>query len=172
MKVIATTECDQDRVDLVSDLTGGSACLGDHFSVNFRKVRKRQGRPNVYLSGFPCRDWAHSGNKQMTKGSTGWMYEAQVDSILELEPDVAVLEQTDGILEEPENHTLKRIQERLAAKFSVRLFHLRVCEYGDPTNRARVFIIAIHIRHSPTWKYCTSSFRTRNLMTSSHQQHG
>jgi hypothetical protein len=106
MKVIATTECDQDRVDLVSDLTGGSACLGDHFSVNFRKVRERQGRPNVYLSGFPCRDWAHSGNKQMTKGSTGWMYEAQVESILELEPDVAVLEQTDGILEEPENHTL------------------------------------------------------------------
>ena len=78
---------------LWADLVGNE-CHGDAFKITYENLR----RPTVIKTGFPCLDYSGLGHKQGTQGNTGWMYVKQADIILKVSPDVAVIEQTDGVM--------------------------------------------------------------------------
>ena len=79
------------------------------------------------------------------EGSTGYLYVKQAEIILQLSPDVAIIEQTDGVLNigGKAAHTL--INE-LSTQYHVHHSTVPVWAYGDVSHRKRFIIVAINKR--------------------------
>ena len=135
-------ETDPDMQDIWRDLTGVPS-MGDFTKINPKYVR----RPMVIKTGCPCQDWSPLGKQQGTKGNSGGnLYVAQGKIILDLEPIIAVIEQTAGVLQVEKGKWFYQLAETLGEKY---ILHYRVLDcwkYGDVSNRKRLFLIALHKR--------------------------
>mgnify|MGYP002629519686 FL=1 len=143
-KHIWTTEIDEDKTQLAEALTQ-APCLGDTFAQDYKQIRARYGHCSLLKSGQPCRDWSSPGPKtgRGADCDTGWMYTAQVECILDLEPDTACLEQVAHVMK-VDKDAVSEIIARLEPVYVVHCAVINVWTYGDPCNRERLIIIAIH----------------------------
>jgi site-specific DNA-cytosine methylase len=126
---------------LWTDLVG-MQCNGDAFQLDLDTLR----RPKVLKTGFPCLDYTSLGHKQGTNGDTGYMYVEQARLILRLSPDVAIIEQTDGVLEIDDGRAARDLITRLTEQYYVHYQTVEVWRYGDVSSRRRFIIIAAHRR--------------------------
>ena len=120
-------------------------CLGDTFAHDYAQVRAKYGHVSYMKSGMPCTDWSLSGPKtgRSTAVRTGWMYNAQITCILDLEPDTLCLEQVAHILHVDKSAVTELIT-KLEEKYAVYSGILNIWMYGDPCNRERLIIVGIH----------------------------
>lgn len=138
----------------------GTECYGDAFRLDYSILR----RPRVLKTGFPCLDYSGLGHKQGTGGNTGWMYVKQAEIILRISPDVAIIEQTDGVLRIDDGKAVDLLVDRLSSEYTVHQAVLPVWIYGDPTNRKRLMLVAIHERLGPatqSYKFPAAKYNTK-----------
>ena len=110
---IFTTETDPHKMEMAELLTR-APCIGDTFAHEYKQLRARYGHCSYLKSGQPCVDYSSPG-PQTGRGKdcrTGWMYTAQGQCILELEPDVVCLEQVAHIMK-VDKSAVKEIIEKL-----------------------------------------------------------
>jgi site-specific DNA-cytosine methylase len=88
----------------------GNECHGDAFRLDYSTLR----RPRVLKTGFPCLDYSGLGHQQGSKGSTGWMYVKQAEIILKISPDVAIIEQTDGVMRVDDGSAVDLLVDQLS----------------------------------------------------------
>ena len=152
---IFTTETDPHKTEMAELLTR-APCIGDTFAHDFKQLRARYGHCSYLKSGQPCVDYSSPG-PQTGRGKdcrTGWMYTAQGQCILELEPDVVCLEQVAHIMKVDQS-AVKEIIEKLETVYVVHTAILNVWRYGDVSNRERLMIVAIHKKFgSMADEYC------------------
>ena len=72
--------------------------LGGAFQLNYEELRKKYGRMNVVKIVFPCKDFSRSGSRTGAKGETGWMFIAQCKCIIQLDPDIMIIEMVDNVV--------------------------------------------------------------------------
>ena len=120
------------------DLTG-TECLGNCFT-NMEKFSTAE-VPDYLTSGMPCPNYSRSGNHTGYSGKTGWMYVEQTKVILKLLPKTIRLEMSDFAEHVNSGSEIIELVKRLSTKYHLYGATLNVWEYGDPSNRARLFII-------------------------------
>lgn len=135
------TEINTWMAKMWEDLTK-TPCLGDTFAIDMR----RQRRPILLKSGQPCPDFSscplYVSSRQGVDGTTGWQYVKQCDQILALSPVCFVLEMVANVI----NHgdVVNRVLQSLSVQYHCHARVLRCAEYGDPSNRERLFIVGFH----------------------------
>ena len=141
---IWTTEIDAHKAQLAEELTR-APCLGDTFAHDYTQVRAQYGHCSLLKSGQPCVDWSSSGPKtgRGENTHTGWMYNAQAQCILDLEPDTLCLEQVAHIMNVDKSAVTELINQ-LEAKYVMYSSIINCWVYGDPCNRERLIIVGIH----------------------------
>ena len=141
---IWTTEIDAHKAQLAEELTR-APCLGDTFAHDYTQVRAQYGHCSLLKSGQPCVDWSSSGPKtgRGENTHTGWMYNAQAQCILDLEPDTLCLEQVAHIMNVDKSAVTELITQ-LEAKYVMYSSIINCWVYGDPCNRERLIIVGIH----------------------------
>lgn len=83
------------------------------------------------------------------EGNTGWMYIQQAELIQQISPDVAIIEQTDGVMKVSGGEAVKALIHKLSEQYILHQAVVPVWRYGDPSNRKRLVIVAIHTRLGP-----------------------
>ena len=139
----------------------GTECYGEAFRLDYSTLRQ----PRVLKTGFPCLDYSGLGNKQGTRGETGWMYVRQAELILRISPDVAIIEQTDGVLKVDGGAAVDNLINKLSVDYTVHHAVLPVWIYGDPTNRKRLVLVAVHNRlgsAAQTYQFPPANYNTRH----------
>ena len=141
MRPIWGTEICERKRALWRRLTGADD-LGDTFRVDWTKVQ----RPNVIWSGQPCMDYSLAGSKTGVGGDTGWMFTSQTDVLLNVQPDTFVLEMVANALNIDGGAAVDKIVDIMSEKYDVQRKVLRVADFGDESNRERLFIVGVHNR--------------------------
>ena len=118
----------------------GTKCLGDTFKVDFTKQKQV-----VYLkSGQPCPDFSssHAGGKSPgSSGKTGWQFVAQVEKISQKNPVVFLIEMVANVLQVNDGMEVDTVVEATSQDYVVHQQVLSVAQYGDCSNRKRLFIV-------------------------------
>lgn len=133
------TEIDEKMKKMWRDLTGLDS-LGDTFAQEFTEEQNV-----VYLkSGQPCTDHSSSHAKCMppgVQGETGWQYVEQASKILQIKPKAICLEMVANVLDIDGGKAVVELTEMLQGEYYLHPKVLRVAEYGDCSNRERLFIV-------------------------------
>ena len=124
------------------DLTHSSS-LGDMLRIQPEDVR----RPVVIISGTPCVSFSSLGHKTGAKDPRGDLYIRQGHLITAIQPEAAILEQSANALEVNDGAEVKALCTILSDKYYVHSATVPVWQFGDATNRIRLFIVAIHKKH-------------------------
>ena len=135
------SEIDETMQAMWKDLTANK-CYGDAFEIDYSQLR----RPTIMKTGFPCVDYSALGARSGANGPTGEMYIRQAEIINLVEPTIAILEQTNNAIHVNEGKEVKALIEKLMGKYVVHHKIVDTWRHGDPSNRKRLFIIAIHRR--------------------------
>ena len=157
------TEIDAAQQKLWEDLTGAK-CLGDTFTADY----SAEETPVLLTSGQPCPDYTLPGSKDGSKGKTGWMFVKQVEVILAIRPLMFRLEMTNNAVNINGGEDVKSVIRQLQVQYNVQQDTLRVWDYGDPSFRARIFIIGFRhdmgeyaklfqwprIEYDQDWSHC------------------
>ena len=143
-KHIWTTETDEHKAGLAELLTR-APCIGDTFAHDYKQLRARYGHVSYLKAGQPCTDYSspgpHTGRGEGSR--TGWMYTAQGQCILDLQPDVVCLEQVAHIMK-VDKSAVDELITQLEIHYVVHCAIVNVWRYGDVSNRERLMIVAIH----------------------------
>ena len=99
------------------------------------------------ISMTPCMAYSSSG-KQLGRHclKTGYMFVLQVKHILDVAPDIVVLENVGNTVAVNNGEDLKLVIKQLREKYVVHHDILKVVDFGDPSNRQRLTIVGIHRR--------------------------
>ena len=135
------SDTDTSMQALWKDLVGTDS-YGDAFSIDLSKVR----RPKILKTGFPCPNYCSLGDGTGMEGSTGYLYVKQAKIILQLSPDVAIIEQTDGVLNIEGGKAAHLLINELSTQYHVHHSTVPVWAYGDVSHRKRFIIVAINKR--------------------------
>ena len=120
----------------------GSECYGDAFKLNYESMR----RPTILKTGFPCPDYTGLGSQKGAQGATGDLYVKQAELIIRISPCAAIIEMTDNALKINQGREVNQLINQLSTDYVVHKAVIPVWIFGDASNRARLFIIAIHRR--------------------------
>jgi site-specific DNA-cytosine methylase len=145
------------------DLTG-SECHGNAFKINYQTLR----RPKILKTGFPCPDYTGLGSQLGADGATGSLYLKQVELILKISPDAAIIEQTDNVVNINNGREVKQLISDLQSDYIVHHATIPVWVYGDPTNRKRFIIVALHKRlgaSAHNYQFPTPTFNDKHYPT-------
>ena len=150
-KAVWSTEINSRQAKMFEDLTRGK-CLGDAFG----SAVSRADRVTYIKSGQPCPDYTSSASKLGAQGETGWMFVKQVDILTELEPWAICLENTNNATSINDGDEVNAVVNALEEAYVVYVRSIQVWRQGDPSNRTRLFIIALHkdlgqAAHEFTW---------------------
>ena len=115
--------------------------LGDTFQVRWDD----KPRPNVIWSGQPCMDYSLSGSRQGAQGDTGWMFQEQTDVLLRVHPDIFVLEMVANAVNVNHGAEVNYVMDRMSSQYKMYHEVLRVSDYGDSSNRERLFIVGVSL---------------------------
>ena len=140
-KPIWSTEICKHRQEMWQDLTG-TVCHGDTFNIQPNTLQS----PDYLTSGQPCIDYALSGSQTGAEGETGWMFTDQVDIILAFKPmpKAIRLEISDNALYVNDGAEVGQVISQLQEHYIIYNNILQVWRYGDPTSRARLFVVGFH----------------------------
>ena len=127
-----------DQQRMWTDWTG-TPCLGNTFTEP-QKYNAAE-TPDYLTSGFPCPNYSRSGNHTGGEGSTGWMFVQQAAIILQIKPKTIRLEMSDYALEVNNGREVKDVISQLLTLYFLYADILQVWQYGDISNRARLFIV-------------------------------
>jgi site-specific DNA-cytosine methylase len=127
-----------DQQRMWTDWTG-TPCLGNTFTEP-QKYNAAE-TPDYLTSGFPCPNYSRSGNHTGGEGSTGWMFVQQAAIILQIKPKTIRLEMSDYALEVNNGREVKDVISQLSILYFLYADILQVWQYGDISNRARLFIV-------------------------------
>ena len=114
-------------------------CLGNTFT-NLEKYNAVD-EPDYMTSGQPCSNYSLSGNKKGEDGETGWMFVQQTKIIIKMQLKIFRLEISDNAINVNGGSEVNKVIAHLNTKYHVQWDILKVRSYGDPTNRARLFIV-------------------------------
>ena len=120
--------------------------LGDTFEATLDKSM----RPNVLWSGQPCMDYSLSGSRKGQHGKTGWMFVQQTAQILKVQPDAVVLEMVANATQIHGGKALRSVCKDLGNEYKIQVRKVRVRDYGDESNRERLFVVGLHKRLGAT----------------------
>jgi site-specific DNA-cytosine methylase len=137
-KPIWSSEICKEQADMFENLTGG-VCLGDTFGVKVKQAQFVQ----YIKSGQPCPNYSYSGDGTGQKGDTGWMFTKQVEVILHHLPWAFCLEISDNAPNINGGAEVSQVRKSLSAKYVVYGSVLKVWNYGDPSNRRRLFMVGL-----------------------------
>jgi site-specific DNA-cytosine methylase len=135
------SDTDTSMQALWKDLVGTDS-YGDAFSIDLSTIR----RPKILKTGFPCPNYCSLGDGTGMEGSTGYLYVKQAEIILQLSPDVAIIEQTDGVLNIEGGKAAHTLINELSTQYHVHHSTVPVWAYGDVSHRKRFIIVAINKR--------------------------
>ena len=161
-KPIWATEICPIRQSMWEDLTG-TPCHGDTFKQDYTKLQ----RPNYLTSGQPCIDYSRSGSQQGDEGETGWMYTAQTQVIMQLQPSAIRLEISDNAIRVHGGREVTKVTDTLKQQYIITADIIPVWRYGDCTSRQRLFIVGLHKRLGPaahTFKFPTPTHNAGTLI--------
>ena len=102
--------------------------------------------PDMIISGTPCTDFSPSGTCQGEYGPTGWMFEAQADHFLLMQPNSFCIEMVDNAVRVNGGRALASLLSKLREKYEVNDQVIRTIDHGDASNRTRIFIVGLHKR--------------------------
>jgi site-specific DNA-cytosine methylase len=117
----------------------GTPCLGNTFTDQHKYNAVET--PDYLTSGFTCPNYSRSGNHTGGEGSTGWMFVQQAAIILQLKPKTIRLEMSDYAIEVNNGREVKEVISQLSTLYFLYADILQVWQYGDLSNRARLFIV-------------------------------
>ena len=137
-----------ERRNMLAEMCCDATLIDDHFKADWKAITSEHHHINVLSTGMPCRDHSSSGSRSYADGETGHMYAAQLDSVLLINADVVLLEQSVGVLDEPGMVSVNTLITGLRAKYLVHDEVIECWRYGDVSNRKRLFIIGINKRLS------------------------
>lgn len=126
---------------LWQDLTGNK-CYGDAFKLDTTTLRQ----PKLLKTGFPCPDYTSLGSQLGEHGKTGDAYTRQGNLILRISPDAAVIEQTGNAININKGDEVNKLIQTLSKQYIIHQAVVPVWRYGDPSNRQRLMIVALHKR--------------------------
>ena len=156
MRHAFTTESNPHKAKLVEKLTQ-APCLGEHYAINFKEVRKKYGHCHMIRTGFPCTDYARSSTTQSGEhGDTGWLFTHQCKSLLEMQPDLIMIEMVENALNINNGRAIKTVCAELKRDYVIDYEVLDCWRFGDVTSRRRVFIVGISKRfgvRAHSWKF-------------------
>ena len=115
-----------------------------------------QDEPDYTTSGQPCPNYSLSGNKKGEDGETGWMFVQQTKIIIKMQPKIFRLEISDNAINVNGGSEVNKVIAHLNTKYHVQWDILKVRSYGDPTNRARLFIVG-------TWRDITADTNLKDI---------
>jgi len=121
-----------------ADLTGAS-CLGNTFTDTGKYDSVEA--PDYMTSGQPCPNYSRSGDHSGEDGETGWMFVRQTEIILKVKPKVFRLEVSDYATQVHSGREVNKVHAALSTMYHIHTDILAVRKYGDPTNRARLFMV-------------------------------
>lgn len=133
------TEVDEDAAAVWTNIFGGT-CYGNTFEANWETI------PWVaYMtSGQPCPDYARCGSRRGRFGKTGWMFVQQVEVILYMQPACIRLEISDYAWNINNGEEATYVIQQLESMYIVKHKLMHVWQYGDGSNRTRLFIVGFH----------------------------
>lgn len=109
---------------------------------------------DLYIAGFPCKPFSNANpTRKGARDPRGTVFEGCAKYISRHRPKAFVLENVVGLMSMDEGTYFKSILRRLAStaaqddgnphKYHVSHEVLNACDYGDPQNRPRVYIVGI-----------------------------
>ena len=143
-KPIWATEICPIRQRMWQDLTG-TTCKGDTFNQDYTQLQQ----PDYLTSGQPCIDYAGPGSCSGDEGETGWMFTAQTEKILQIQPSAIRLEMSDNAVNVHGGREVTQVVQALKQHYIITADVIPVWRYGDSTSRKRLFIIGLHRRLGP-----------------------
>ena len=114
---------------------------GDATKIEYKSIQV----PDIIKTGMPCPDYVENlGSGLGSKGKTGYLYLEQAKWLLTLARrglKAAILEQTASAVNINDGEDVETLLTRLSTAFYVYYAILPVWQYGDVSNRQRLFII-------------------------------
>ena len=115
--------------------------LGDITKVDWRKVAKEIGRPDVLVGGSPCQSFSVAGRREGLEGESGLMWE-YVRAVRELVPRWIVWENVPGALSSSHGEDFRCLLEALdACGYGLAWRVLDAEFFGLAQRRERVFVV-------------------------------
>ena len=124
LPIWGTEICDRKRRAWV-DLTD-TPDMGDTFTTDFKEMPT----PDVLWTGQTCVDYSLSGPKTGSEGDTGWMFVAQSKPIMELQPNVVIIEMVANALKVNDGAEVEAVKAALSTKYEIHQKVIRVRDYG------------------------------------------
>jgi site-specific DNA-cytosine methylase len=137
-KVVWSSEINREQQSMFQELTG-CQCLGDTFGAAVWNALW----VHYMKSGQPCIDYSLSGKCLGANGETGWMFVEQVKVILQHRPWAFCLEISDNAPFVNKGEEVQTVRERLSEQYVVYGRTIRVWQYGDPSNRKRLYLVGL-----------------------------
>ncbi|MBT5795931.1 MAG: hypothetical protein HOI09_00965 [Porticoccaceae bacterium] len=172
------------KASMFTDLTD-APCHDD--ALQWRKWSNQidleiNSRIDYYKAGMPCPNYASLGDHKGSEGSKGGdLFIAQIEFIRALKPRIVRLEITPDALKTNNGKEVSMVIENLMdMNYVVHSDVLNVWHYGDPSHRARLFIIGIdkEIDKVAKWSWPTKLFNdtyyptARDISTPDCEVHG
>ena len=123
----------------------GTHNYGDAFNMDTSKIRQ----PRVLKTGFPCQDYSELGHNQGQESNRGQLYTEQAKLINKIRPDVAIIEQTNGVLQEQHRQAVMELLDTLEVNYHTHWKEIEMWRYGDASNRRRFYIVAFNKETMP-----------------------
>jgi site-specific DNA-cytosine methylase len=142
------------KARIFEDLTLAQ-CLGEQDDWP-RWFKKLAHEVDYLKSGTPCTHYAALGNRKGSKSSSGFLFLSQLLMIGKVKPKVARIEMVPTALEVNNGEEVNLVVSELEQSgYQVHMEILDCQAYGDPSNRSRLFIIAIRndIAAKVTWRW-------------------
>ena len=138
-KAVWASETSASQARMFENLTGAK-CLGDTFGEQVWSAK----RVGCIKSDQSCPDYSRSGSQLGGQGESGWMFIKQVDILLQLRPWAICLEIPDNAVNVNEGKEVAEVTVALEVAYVVHARLIQVRKYGDPSNRTRLFMVALH----------------------------
>lgn len=139
-------ECDEVKVAWLKAM---EAHLGDDTpDYVYRDIRNRDCSTapsvDVFVSGAPCPPFSSAGLRKSLADKRGWLILWSLRYIIEKQPQVAVLENVQGLVQQKNKWILQRVK-RLLEKlgYQVKCQIMNTKDHGIPQNRPRVYLVAL-----------------------------
>lgn len=114
---------------------------GDITKVNWKKVAKKYGKPDVVVGGSPCQSFSIAGNRTGLDGASGLMWE-YVRAVRELMPNWIIWENVPGALTSTDGADFRCLLEALVkVGYGVAWRVLDAQFFGVAQRRERVFLV-------------------------------
>jgi DNA (cytosine-5)-methyltransferase 1 len=98
---------------------------------------------DILCAGFPCQPFSQAGKRKGFDDHRGNLFDEIIRIIKEKKPRVILLENVKGLEGHDRGRTLDIIIDKLVAEgYSTSYKILKACDYGLPTLRPRIYIVA------------------------------